>query len=777
MSDHSNRWHRFAPVPLSAFAALWFLSFAQPASAQQNGTLIGTVVHEEHADAHEDREPITLGEAQVIELARQVRVGDDATFRFDEVPAGTYNVVVIGPAGTGIATVVLEAGQTLEFDVEVLVSSHFDEMVVTGSGEIRSAFEMTTPTHSLSGEELIVRDVGTLGETLASTPGVNSSFFGMGAGRPIIRGQAGDRIAVLEDGLGTGDVSSVSPDHAVTTDPLLAESLEVIRGPATLLYGSSAIGGAVNVIDDRVPSLKALSPIGGRVALRGGTVAKERAGALSLDGGAGNWAFRFDGSTRDSDDYDIPGFANVEHSEEEEHEEDEENPYGTLPNSDVSTTNVRVGASYFFGDKGFVGAAVSGFETEYGLPGAGTHGHEEGEEQEEEAPVRIDMEQRRLDLRSEIRQGFGIFRGLRIRFGATDYEHRELEGAEVGTTFLNDSLQGRFEMIQQRRGISSGSIGLQLSSRDLEAIGDEAFIPPNQTDRLALFTFQEIETGNLSWQFGLRWENQDLSATGFDDRSDDALSGSAGLSWTFAENWSLAASVARSVKLPIAEELYSDGLHVATQAYEIGNPLLEDEVGLGFDVSLRKRAGRFEGELSLFRNAFTDYIYQAFTGEEREGFPVVVYSQADATFEGAELSTRFELLRIGNGDLHLNVGGDMVEATLDDPREGESPYLPRIPPRRAWLGLHYHSPRWNGRIETRWVDDQTDLAENETPTNGYTLLNASIGRTVLLKQQSIDIILRGTNLTNEDARRHTSYLKDSVPLPGRDLNLFLRLSF
>ena len=234
----------------------------------------------------------------------------------------------------------------------------------------------------------------------------------------------------------------------------------------------------------------------------------------------------------------------------------------------------------------------------------------------------------------------------------------------------------------------------------------------------------------------------------------------------------MAASAARSVKLPAAEELFSDGLHVATQAFEIGDPTLDEEVGLGLDLSLRAESGVFSGELTLFRQDFSDFIFQAFTGGEEEGFPVVVYSQQDATFTGFELDGRIDLLDRGGHHVHLSVMGDTVDADLD--RGGD---LPRIPPLRLGGGVHYHSERWNAAAEVRWVDDQEDVAQNETPTEGYTMLHASVGYRVLLGKQIVDLLLRGRNLTDEEARVHTSFLKDVAPLPGRDVSLSVKLRF
>lgn len=744
-------------------------AWAQTPKAE-NGSIAGTVTPpHDHA--------FTLVTARIPDLNLKVDVAPDGSFSFPAVPPGSYLVEVRVPSlGVAVEAVTVRSGEESVIEVSIKPGSHFEEIVVTASAEARDPLSLATATTSLSGEELALRLETSLGETLAQEPGITSTFFGPGASRPIIRGLAGDRVRMLEGGLGTGDASGVSADHAVTTDPAQAERIEVLRGPATLLYGSSAVGGVVNVIDERIPTSRATRPISGRLDLRGGSVSDERMGAVALDGGGGNWAWHADVIARETDDYEVPGLARLEDGTHGTDEPEEENSFGTVPNTDIESEGGRVGASYFFGDQGFLGIAVSGFATDYGLPAGLGHG-EEGEGDDEgddhgEAPVRIDMEQRRLDLRGEVTRPMGPFRALRLRVGGTDYEHAELEGDEVGTVFTNDFIETRLELVQKTRGPSSGSIGLQYLDRDLEAIGEEAFLPRTATARWALFTFQEIDTGRLRWQVGARYERQDIDPLGFASRTHDGISASAGLVWDLAPAWSVASSLSRSVKLPAAEELFSNGLHVATQAFEVGNAALEEETGLGLDLSLRKTAGRLSGELTLFRQDFDDFIFQAFTGDEEDGFPVVLYSQQDAVFSGAELKTRIELYENDSHHLHLRLTGDVVDAELDDGGN-----LPRIPPLRLGSGLHYHSERWNATTEVQWVDAQTEVGVNETPTDGYTLVNASLGYRFLLRNQILDVLLRGRNLTDEEARSHTSFLKTIAPLPGRDFSLALKFLF
>ena len=756
-----------------AICALLFSGIAPAAAQQPSGSVVGRVT----AAGAEPGAELGRAEASLPNLGRRVAVSESGEFRFDDVPVGEQLVMVeSASAGRAVLTVTVRTGEETTVEVELSPGSHSEEIVVTGSADSRSSLDLASATNVLRGEELQLRLRASLGETLESEAGVSSTFFGPGASRPIVRGQSGDRIRVLEGGIGVGDVSAVSPDHAVTSDPSLAEQIEVLRGPATLLYGSSAIGGAVNIVDNRIPSYRPTDGLEGTLDLRGGTSDDLRSGAFGLEGGGGRFAWTLGGMLRETDDYEVPGFARLEPEGHEDEGEEEENPHGFVPNTDAETQSMRAGASYFFGDAGFLGLSITGFDTEYGIPG-GAHAHEEeGEEHEEEGAeeIRIDMEQQRFDLRGERNKPFGAFRGFKVRVGASDYEHVELENGIPGTTFFNDFAEARFELVQKQHGRSTGSSGLQLFDRGLNAIGVEAFIPETDTSRWAVFTFQELRAGDLSWQLGARYEAQenDPRGGGFSAVDHDGLSGSVGLVWDVSESWSFAVSAARAVKMPAPEELYSNGAHVATQSFEIGDPNLGEESALGFDVSLRRTEGKLTGELTLFANDFSDFIFPAFTGEVEDGFPVVLYTQEDAEFVGAELKARIELLERDGHHLHLRLMGDTVEAELDSGGN-----LPRIPAARLGVGIDYHGERLNGMIELRHVYEQDDVAVNETATDGYTMLNASVGYRFVFGAQLFDVLLRGHNLTDEEARSHPSFLKDIAPLPGRDVSLALRLWF
>ncbi|MEL7058838.1 MAG: TonB-dependent receptor [Acidobacteriota bacterium] len=773
--------------------ALGALALAAPSAvfaqdgASPNGAISGSV-------ASDAGVPIPSARIVLVELRRSTLSDGSGAFQFDSVPAGTYRLQIDrSGSGTASRTIEVSAGQTLDVEVRVGLFEHSDEIVVTAAPLSRSSLELAQPVDVLTGEELLFRRQARLGDILDGLPGISTTFFGAGASRPVIRGLSADRVRVLQSGLGTGDVASLSVDHAVSAEPAAAEAIEILRGPSTLLYGSSAAGGVVNIVDGRIPTLRAESGVSGIVDLSLGTVADQRAGTVRLDGGSGDWAWHLDATILEQDDYDIPDEAEVDP------EPDEEPITGALPNSDVESDSFGAGLTYFIGDRALIGVSVSGFNTEYGIPGGG-HGHEEGEEhgdeeehegeehedededhdheegEEEDEFVRIDLERERVDLRAEIFGGLGAFEGLEFRLGVVDYEHVEIEfegdEPEVGTRFFNDSWEARAQVIQRERNGWTGSFGLQLEQEEVEAIGEEAFIPPSEADTLGLFTFQELKRGPVRWQFGARWETSDVDAEASPDRSFDGISASVGAVWDFADDWQLAASLSRSTKLPNAEELFANGAHVAVQTFEIGDPDLDEEVSNSLDLTLRRTADRWSGSLTAFTNRFDDYIFRNFTGEEEDGFPVIVYSQADADFWGFEFETRFELWRADDRHFDLELRGDLVRAEFDAGGD-----LPQIPPQRLGLGVHYHVPRWHFYAEAMEVDEQDRVAENETPTDGYTMVNAGVSYRWLFGGQVIDILVRGRNLLDEDARNHVSFLKDTVPLPGRDVGLSVRFSF
>lgn len=726
-------------------------------SAQSTASISGTVFTSDGSLA-------TDAEVTIIELRRTTKVGADAAFRFPNLPAGHYHLQATSVrSGSGVGDVRVSTGEAARVEIAVDPVLHSEEIVVSASADSRRASEVYQPIAVVTDEELQRKLETTLGETLNDEPGVNSTFFGQGSSRPIIRGLGSDRIRILSDGLGANDASNISPDHAVSIDPGSAEQIEILRGPATLLYGSSAVGGVVNVIDEKIPATVP-AEIGGEVDLRLGSAADEISGGFDLRGGRDRFAWTVSAVLRETDDYEIPGPADA-------HDDDPEELTGVVENSSLDSQSFTAGGS-FVGSNGFLGISLNRFDTNYGVPGHAHH-EEAGAVEEEEEFVRIDLEQQRIDLKGELTTLPGFFRNARIRIGHTDYEHTELEGSEVGTRFLSDGIEARIDASHRDIGTLRGSFGVQYQNVDLEAIGDEAFVPPNSTKSAAVFAFEEFTRGRFDFQFGARYENQDVSTSAaLPDRSFDGLSGSVGTIFRSSKGNAIAISLARAVRVPTATELYADGPHAATSQYEIGDIDLDEEESLGIDLSFRKLIGRFRGEINLFQNYFDGFIYDGATGDEIEGLPVFRYQQRDATFRGVEVDTHTELYHAGDTHLELEAGGDFVRAQLDEGGD-----LPRIPPTRLNLGVVWRSGGVSGGAEVRHYFEQDRVAEFEEPTDGYTFLNANLGYRFFTGDLVHDVILRGTNLTDELARSQVSPLKERAPLPGRDINLSYRLTF
>lgn len=689
-----------------------------------------------------DGRPVSGAHLRIVELSRHTDAGPDGAYRFDALPRGSYLIEAKSDRfGVNVVRVESPASGATVVDIVLTVAAHQEAIVVTSGLDASALAETAKPITVLAGIDLASRMKSTLGETLAEQPGVSSTSFGPGASRPVIRGMGGDRVRILQGGVGTADASNTSPDHAVSFDPLSAEQIEVVRGPATLLYGSTAIGGVVNVIDGRIPEAKAERAVGGVVDLALGSVSDEKQGGASLQGRRRGFAWHADVLHRTTGDVQVP-------LEE-----------GSVPNSATENTSGSVGAS-MVGDRGFFGANAAVFNTNYGIPS--------------EDRVTIDMKQRRLDLKGAIREPFGAFRGLKVRIGLSDYEHSELEGAEVGTRFENQGYEGRVEFLHKDLGALKGAFGIQAQGRDLTVTGEEAFLPPSQTRSLAAFVLEEFGTGRTRLALGGRVENQAVDLDRGDSRTMTGVSGSAGLTVRARDGLAFGLTLSYSERLPGAEELFSDGPHAATHAYEIGDPGLAKEKSLGFDASVKKSGGTVTGEVSLFRNAFTGYIFEQFTGEEIDELQVVQYVQRDATFWGFEARAAFEVLEAGDRHLSLEGAADYVRAEVDPTNDP----LPRIAPMRLGAAIHYRDSRFDARGEVRRTEAQDRVSKFETPTEGYTFLNATVSYRIFGGSRTVtDLLLRGTNLTDSLGRNHVSYLKDVAPLPGRDIRAAVRFRF
>ncbi|HEX7027440.1 MAG TPA: TonB-dependent receptor [Gammaproteobacteria bacterium] len=662
-----------------------------------------------------------------------------------------------------------------------------EEVIVSGVMDKRKA-DTVVPVNVLSGEELRENAAKTLGETLNRQIGVTSASFGPGVGQPVIRGQTGSRVRVLQDGVGALDASLVSQDHANAVEAILAERIEVIRGPATLLYGSGAIGGVVNVIDNRIPEHVPETPAGA-FELRHNTVSSGDTGVFKLDGGDGSVAWHLDGLWRETGDVEIPGLAvDVEalealHEEGAAGDEEVENTDGFIANSGTEAANLTAGASWI-GERGFLGASISRLENEYGLP-PGAHGHHhEGEATEE--GIRIDMQQTRLDLKGGLKME-GFFNRLRARLTVNDYEHAELEGFETGTVFHNEGFEGRLLLDHRHSESLSGVLGLQFAGREFSALGEEAFIPASDIQSWGVFAVESLEKNRWSYEFGLRLDGRNIDMqSGRCEAGETVWSGSAAAIWRFREDSNMLMSLNRSARAATVEELFSNigrddcmepadpeerVLHSATARYEFGNPGLEVETSQNIEIGLRKHAGDVLGELNVFYNKIDGFVFLNDVGEFEETI-ISRYSQQDATFSGIEGEITFPFELSDTSHVDLTLFADYVRAGFD-----AGGNVPRIPPMRLGAEASYARQSWILKLRVTSVAEQDEVAENETTTEGYTRMDLYFDYHVPWGQNELLVFVKGNNLTDEEIRNHVSFLKNFTPEPGRGFEAGLRYQF
>ena len=666
-----------------------------------------------------------------------------------------------------------------------------DEIIVKAKPIERTVKELAQPVAVITGDALTKREAPSLGESLASEPGVSASYFGPVSSRPIIRGQFGERIRVLANGLDTLDASALSEDHAVSLDGILADRVEIVKGPATLLYGSGAAGGIVNVVDSRIHEQPLDTPFAGALSLGTDSATGKESAAFKLDASVNDFIFHLDAFRRETDDIDIPDFAEsarlraLEEAEDEGEHEDEEEAFGTVENTDSEVSGGAAGLS-FVGENAFVGFSVSRYDSEYGVPGPHAHGHEheehehehEEEHGEEEEIVRIDLDQTRYDLKAGV--GFdSFFNNLRLDLVRNEYEHVELEGDAAGTIFDTEGTDARLEITHRPTAGFEGAIGLQYKRIDFVADGPEAFVPPSDTTQWSLFAFEEYRI-NDAWvlQGSARIEQQQIETPGQADYDESAFGASIGAIWAFADTMSLAANLALTERHPNATELYADDAHLAVQRIELGsvtlgNGVLDKEYSTNLDLTLRGNTDLVEWQVTGFINNVDDYILLSPTGviDPVDELPIFEYQQADVELYGFEAEALVDLLDDAANHLHARLFADYVFGEEADTGE----YLPRLPPLRYGLGLHYERDRFAAAVDAIYHSEQEKTASGELPTDSYTLVNAELSYT----WQNPDVLLfvRGTNLGDEDARRHTSPLKEFVPLPGRSMQVGLRVDF
>jgi iron complex outermembrane receptor protein len=646
-----------------------------------------------------------------------------------------------------------------------------EDFVVSAGPVARPIEDFATPTTALGTTALQRSHGSTLGALLDGQPGVSATGFGAGASRPIIRGFDGPRVRILDSGIEAIDVSNTSPDHAVSVEPLLVERVEILRGPSTLLYGSSAIGGVVNVVGREIPRAPVDSD-GYEGALQSSydTVSEGTKTLGYATVGGEQWALSVTGLTRESKDYTIPGTAEL-------NPEPDEPSSSRLDNSFVETDAYSVGGSWFFGTGNYFGLAYSSFDSLYGISGH-AHAHDHGgHSPAEPEPVSIDLERKRYDAELMLVEPTDWIAAARLRLGYTDYAHTELEGEAIGTVFEKEGWELRSEIAHRDLLLfDQGIVGMQISDTDSSADGDEAFTKPATTRSQAIFTSQHIHGDRLHWDFGGRLERQSVSPQDSieSDYSDLALSLAASAIWDIDETQQLALSLQRSQRHPNSTELYAVGPHLATEQYEIGDADLGLETAYGVDLRYRYESGAWEGTVSVFYTYFEDYIFAQETGAELDELPVFQYTAVDAQFWGAEAELEYAFYHSGGTTISYRLLADYVRARNED--SGDD--LPRIPPVRLGAGLRLQSGLWDAGALLRRSFNQDATAPSESQTRGYMELSMDIARSFAVGGKSeLTLFAKADNLLDEDIRYHTSFLKEVAPLPGRNLTLGARYEF
>ena len=741
----------------------WFTCVA---AAQAPSTLSGQLV-----DAVSG-EPIAGVTVFLEELARETSADGDGRFTFEGVMPGAYHLYVIADGYSTRRSEVVVTPEPQPVIVTVDPELHFEE-VVSVSANARNQFESFQPTSVLAGQDLATRVEGSLGATLEGEPGIAVRSFGPASGRPVIRGLSGDRVLILEDGQRTGDVSSQSGDHGVTVNPAAAQRIEVVRGPATLLYGANAIGGLVNVITDEIPTTP-LVGTGGTMTIDGGTAASEGGIAGDVHYGNGTVALHVGGSGRRSSDVDTP--------------------LGPTANSHARSGLGSLGLSWT-GERVYVGGSYGYDDSKYGIPVV------------EGGVVQLTPRRHAVTLRSGGENLTGLFSGFRATAAVRRYQHDELEGSEVGTHFVNNTTELELLLAQQPVGQLTGSVGGWFLRRAFEAQGAEALSPQTDQQGAAVFLYEEVTWPHVTAQFGGRVDHTRYTPRREQERTFTTGSGSLGLLLRPAgadDRFVVAASLARTARAPALEELFFFGLHRGNFAIELGNPELEPERALGFDLALRWRTPRVSGEIAYFRNAISDYIYRSVldqdTFEAREAeidmrFPgrelvgphhdedrgdahddeeevaIVDYVSADAVLEGVEVHTDVQIAPTVTARLGLDYVRGTVEAT-DDP-------LPRIPPLRFLAGVQYRVNAFQAGVDVTVAAAQDRIAMTgvETTTEGYQTVKAFASYSFESANVLNTITIRAENLTNELYRNHLSLIKDLVPERGRNLRLLYSVDF
>lgn len=707
-----------------------------------------------------------MGGAAVVveELRRETRTADDGTYRVEGLAPGEYHVSVRADGySSRRAEVTIGAGPAT-LDLEVDLDLHFAE-VLSVSPNPKPQFESYQPTSVLSAEDLARQLQDTIGATLQAEPGVAMRSLGPGPARPVIRGLDGDRVLVLQDGQRMGDLSSQSGDHGVPVNPASAQRIEVVRGPATLLYGANAIGGLVNIVTDQIPTEKVTTPTGS-FTFNLGSNSNPAGGAGDVHVGNGKFAMHLGGGGQRSDSY--------------------HTPEGEVDNSQSRSGFVNVGGGWT-GDRQYAGLSYGYDDTKYGVPVL------------EEGQVSLTPRRHAFSMRAGGQGLDGVLSSYRATLGVRRYKHTELIGSEVGTRFTNNTVEGEVLLSHRPAGRLAGSVGGWFLNREFIADGEEALSPPVDQRGVAAFVYEEVTWPHFTFQFGGRVDHTKFEPkTALPGRSFTQVSSSLGALFrprATNDNFVIAASVARAARNPALEELYFFGPHAGNLTYEIGNPDLKSEKALGFDLSLRGRAERLRAELTVFYNRIDDFIFRSpvsdeefeareeefdarfgvtHEGGEEEGahareFPFAEYAGTDARLWGVE----------GHADVTLTsvLGAEFTWDMVRAERLSDGTPLPRIPPMRLMGGLRYTKGPFEGGANLTGVAKQDRVFINETTTAGYAVLRFHATYTRQTTRSVQSVTARLDNATDRLYRSHLNYLKDVVPEVGRQFRLVYSVKF
>lgn len=760
--------------------------------------------------------PLANATVEIEALKRVTSTNELGEFTFSNVKEGDYTLHIFASGFAHLHEHTQAQSDNAGGANFVLARSAIEVIDVHATPMHLSVMESATPVSVLSGETLRRQQAATLGDTLEKLPGVQSNFHGNVASTPIIRGLSGPRVLITQNGLDVSDVSRVGPDHAVASEASTAKQIEVLRGPATLFFGSGAIGGVVNVVDQRVPTS---TETRGEFVLETQTVNDQKLGTFNVTTGVDNIAFYADGFYRDSNDYETPVAPDI----------DDPDGAHVVENSNEESNGFTLGTSYLF-DQGYVGVAVERFEREYGVPGH-SHGGD--------TSVFADLEQTKYQLLGEYNFTNDFLQSVHFRAGYTDYEHAEVEGGLVGTTFSNETEELRVDLLHKPMAGWRGGISLHYKGSDVFAQGEEAFTPPSEMEMFAVALMEERHFGDFLVQLGARAESVTLDASSVllpeldahehDDEHDHdehahdehehegsefvrqfavdqeitPISLSAGVVYTINESYNVGVSLSRSERAPSASELLSFGPHIGTRTYEIGalfdlseegefvlsQTAIDLETANNIDLTFRKTQGDVGFVFNAFYNQVDNYYFQEETGlfaesghdhahdeeghdeeehsedEHSDELPVYLFGSADAVLHGFELQVAWQT----TDNLKLDFFADYVKARLKD-----GGALPRTSPMRVGSHVAYTLDNIRADLDITYFAKQDDISTFETETDGYTLVDASITYDIPLGDIDLSVYLSGENLTDEEARVHTSFLKDIAPRPGRNFAFGVR---